>query len=189
MTRNAKPASVLRFEGKSHKTKAELAEREAAEIKIGDKVFMPPAYITGDFIAMEKWSECAGIFKDFDLVSSSDVGHLARYCKMYSEYRDLLIRRAAIAHIEVDYDEGSSIEMALQTEMSKKKASKLLKKIEFIISTSGVLEMDSAINKKADQLTKMEDRLFLNPQAKIKTQGKKKEKETNPLDEAGFANV
>jgi phage terminase small subunit len=140
---------------------------------------------------MERWTECVEIFKDFDLVSSSDIGHLARYCKMYSEYRDLVERRATIANVDgVTLRDEHKAGEKLEIEMGEKAAAQLFKKIDYILSTSGVLEIDSAINKKADQLTKMEDRLFLNPQAKIKTQAqKKKPDKNNPLEDAGFGGI
>lgn len=43
-----------------------------------------------------------------------------------------------------------------------------MEKIEWLISISGVLQIDKAINQKAMVMTQMEDRLFLNPLAKIK---------------------
>jgi phage terminase small subunit len=189
--RRAKPAAILKFEKKSHRTRAELRDRERAEIRLGGKKFYAPTYICGDQIAMERWRECVKIFKEFALVSSSDIGHLARYCKMYSEYRDLLDRRKAIASMDnLTGAEEKQIVDAAKKHMSDLAAKKLFEKVEYILSTSGILSIDSAINKKADQLTKMEDRLFLNPQAKIKTQiAKPAAKPVDPLADAGFANL
>ena len=45
---------------------------------------------------------------------------------------------------------------------------KIKKQLRDIISVSGILSIETAINKKMDMLIKMEDRLFLNPLAKIK---------------------
>jgi phage terminase small subunit len=168
-----------------------MAERDSGELHIGTKKFSPPRYIRESVVAMSKWRECVRIFKDFDIVSSSDVGHLARYCQMFSEYRDLLERRKAIAGMDnFSMQEEEEILDVAEQNIGAKAAAKLFQKVEFILSTGGVVMIDKAINQKADQLTKMEDRLFLNPQAKIKTQGKKQEsKKADPLDEAGFGAI
>ena len=56
----------------------------------------------------------------------------------------------------------------------------MFEKIDFIMSASGVLTFDSALNKKMDMLIKMEDRLFLSPLAKLKNIPKREKPVKDP---------
>jgi hypothetical protein len=100
----------------------------------------------------------------------------------FSEYRDLLRRRTRINAICAEPDD---IETYIQD--SEEFDYKIRQKFLDAVSTAAVLQIDKAINSKMDMLIKMEDRLFLNPLAKIKNVPKK-EKETakDPLQAAGF---
>ena len=55
-----------------------------------------------------------------------------------------------------------------------------MKKIDYLLSSDGLLTLESAINKKMDMLIKMEDRLFLNPLAKVKNVPKQVKVEEAP---------
>jgi hypothetical protein len=58
--------------------------------------------------------------------------------------------------------------------------SKVRKQLRDLFSINAILTIETAINKKMDMLIKMEDRLFLNPLAKIKNVPKKEVKEEDP---------
>ena len=58
--------------------------------------------------------------------------------------------------------------------------------IEYLLRCNVDFQLDTAINKKMDMLIKMEDRLFLNPLAKVKNVPKvKEEKPKNKFDKFG----
>ena len=69
---------------------------------------------------------------------------------------------------------------------SRQRAVKTFEKIDYILSVAGLLALDKAINAKMDALVKMEDRLFLNPVAKIKNVPKTPEKKLDAAAERGF---
>lgn len=167
--RNAKPISLHMAGGNpSHLTKAEIARREKSEIKIGDNKLRCPDFVKKDPIANKKWREVIKIYKDVDFVSSGDVGLLARYCMSFGEYQNLLSIRNNLAMLDFAAEELEEARDAFDAELTERQKQKLFNKIDYIISADGLLTIETAINKKMDMLIKMEDRLFLNPLAKIK---------------------
>ncbi len=178
MGRNAQPIELIRAKGKKHLTKAEIDERKNNEIKVGSNKLICPSYVKNNAIAYKKWKEIIKIYKDIDFVSSGDVGLLSRYCMTFSEYENLLKIRETMNVLEFNSDESEDTIEILSGEYNAKKINNLINKINYLLSTDGLLTLETAINKKMDMLIKMEDRLFLNPLAKIKNIPRK------PKDEA-----
>ena len=191
MGRNAKSVSLHIAEGNPNRlTKAEIAARQESEVKLGkselDKL-KPPPFIKNDIIAYGHWKQLMKEYKSasaqgVDILTSSDVGTLALYCKTYSEYEKLLeqyqrIEKIAIdEHILSDYfdrcEEVHELEARAQMYLTK------------LASVEGILKIETAINKKMDMLLKFQDRLFLNPLAKVKNIPKPK-KEEKPVSKFG----
>lgn len=172
--RNAKPIQLhLQNGNKRHLTKAEIEQRKNSEIKTGSKELLCPAYVKIDIAAFSKWREIKHIYKDVDFVSSGDVGLLGRYCMTFSEYLKLLERMKRIGGI---HNSSDNIEDYIND--SEEFDFRIKKQLLDIVSTDGILKLETAINKKQDLLLKMEDRLFLNPLAKIKNVPKEKKQET-----------
>lgn len=174
--RNAKPISLhLAGGNQGHLTKFEIEQRQKSEIKTGTNKLRCPEFVKNDVIAYAKWKEIMRVYKDIDFVSSGDVGLLARYCVSFSEYRNLLEIKKNINSIdsfspeEMDEADASMDEQG----MSDKQKRNLFMKMEYLISVDGLLTFETAVNKKMDMLIKMEDRLFLNPLAKVKNIPKK----------------
>ncbi len=192
--RNAKPIDLIMADGnKRHLTKAEIEHRKNTEIRFGNDKLVCPKHIKNDKIAYAKWKELIRVYKDFDFVASGDVGMLGRYCMAYSEYMDLLERRTMVCQLmpKVDDDENEIIEEQLDAgNVHPKRIQKMIEKYEYILSIGGIISLDKAINAKMDALVKMEDRLFLNPLAKIKNVPKKPpEEEKTELDQNGFGDI
>lgn len=192
--RNAKPIDLIMADGnKRHLTKAEIEHRKNTEIRFGNDKLVCPKHIKNDKIAYAKWKELIRLYKDFDFVASGDVGMLGRYCMAYSEYMDLLERRTMVCQLmpKVDDDENEIIKDQLDAgNVHPKRIQKMIEKYEYILSFSGIISLDKAINAKMDALVKMEDRLFLNPLAKIKNVPKKPpEEEKTVLDQNGFGDI
>lgn len=192
--RNAKPIDLIMADGnKRHLTKAEIEHRKNTEIRFGNDKLVCPKHIKNDKIAYAKWKELIRLYKDFDFVASGDVGMLGRYCMAYSEYMDLLERRTMVCQLmpKVDDDENEIIKDQLDAgNVHPKRIQKMIEKYEYILSFSGIISLDKAINAKMDALVKMEDRLFLNPLAKIKNVPKKPpEEEKTELDKNGFGDI
>ena len=162
MGRNAQPIELIKANGKSHHiTKAEIERRKEAEIKLGGKELLCPGYVKNDVAAFSKWREIKHIYKDVDFVSSGDTGLLGRYCMTFSEYLKLLEKMKEMSNIYND-----DVEDYLDN--SEEFDYKVKKQIMNMITTDGILRIETAINKKMDMLIKMEDRLFLNPLSKVK---------------------
>ena len=190
--RNAQPIDLLKAKGKKHLTKEEINTRKESEIKLGSKELLCPAYVKNDAVAFSKWREIKHIYKDVDFVSSGDVSLLGRYCKTTSEYQVLLKTYQRVSEIHYDCVELDEALDGTYEEDDKEKvlfSYKVKKQIRDLFSIGAILTIESAINKKQDLLIKMEDRLFLNPLAKVKNIAKKEEKKADPLADKGFGNV
>jgi len=162
--RNAKPISLHIAEGNPNRlTKAEIEIRKQTEIKIGSATLRSPTFIRNNTLAYAKWKEILKIYKNADFVSSGDVGLLARYCMTHSEYIELLKRRKRINNISEDSDDVLDY-----IESSGEFNDRIKNQLSDMVSTDYILKLDTAVNKKMDMLIKMEDRLFLNPLAKVK---------------------
>jgi len=91
--RPRKSTKLLLFEGKSHRTKAEIEQRKAEEVHIGDQHFRAPDYIASDDIAYAKWKEVIKLYKSAETqgtISSADTDIIAQYCQTFSEQRMMI---------------------------------------------------------------------------------------------------
>lgn len=182
MGRNAQNIDLLVAKGNKHFTKAEIAARKEAEVKLGEKdlkKIKPPAYVINNLVAYEKWKSLIKEYKeaaknDIEILTSTDIEILAKYCITYSEYLSLIDRRNRVDDIDFV---GLDDKLKKTVRGEKRKAMNELMRIE------QVLKIETAINKKHDLLIKLEDRLFLNPLAKVKNVPKSaKEKPKNPME-------
>ncbi len=170
--RPAKPIELHIAGGNArHLTKEEIEDRKNSEIKFGEQKFICPVYVSSNYQAKRKWNECIALYQDVEFVASGDAGLLARYCVTYSEYLDLIKRRKSIDKISKNCDDVE--DYIDDAEFNYRIRQKLLD----MCSTAAVLNLDTAINKKMEMLIKMEDRLFLNPLAKVKNVPKKQKEE------------
>ena len=170
--RHARPVALHLAEGNpSHLTKAEIKARQEAEIKLGEndlsKLRMP-AYVRKDKTAAKLWRELIKEYKSaaaqgVELLTSADVGLLGRYCKTFSEYERLLESHQRIEKIAED---TSNLNHFIQQQEDF--VAEAMSQLAQLASIDGILKVERAINQKMDQLVKMEDRLFLNPLAKVK---------------------
>ena len=138
-----------------------LGEKDLSKLRM-------PAYVRKDKTAAKLWRDLIKEYKSaaaqgVELLTSSDVGLLARYCKTFAEYERLLEAHQRIEKIAEDTDSLYDYIMAQDEFVMKAMA-----QIAQLASIDGILKVEKAINQKMDQLVKMEDRLFLNPLAKVK---------------------
>lgn len=181
MGRNAKPVALHIAEGNPNRlTKEQLKNRQAAEVKLGKTELTklrPPVFVKNDDIALKYWKQLLKEYKSaaeqgVELLTSSDVGMLALYCKTYSEYERLLRAYQSIDQIAFD-----TIDLEQYLEDSEEFDYKVRQQLRKMIAVDGLLRIETAINKKMDMLIKMQDRLFLNPLAKVKNVPKPKNEE------------
>lgn len=84
---------MIIYEGKSHRTRAELEARRRSEINIGDQKFIPPDFILADPVALAKWNDLMKIYHcpaAEGIVTSADTDILASYCETFSEEQTLI---------------------------------------------------------------------------------------------------
>lgn len=183
MGRNAQPIEILQANGRKHLTRAEIEKRKQSEIKVGDSKLKCPDFVKKDIVAYKKWKEILKIYKEVDFVSSGDTGLLARYCMTFSEYESLLGARERIAasnSITIEDKSEICADFALEGSYTIDQVKKIINIVEYYVSLNGQLDVETAINKKMDMLIKMEDRLFLNPLAKVKNVPKKQKDDNKP---------
>ena len=185
MGRNAQPIELVQANGRKHLTKAEIQQRKDNEITLGDKKLKCPDFVKSDVEAYKKWKEILKIYKDFDFVSSGDIGLLARYCKTFSEYQMLLNAYQRVNEIHYDCEELEEYLEEFDEEGKARFGYKIKKQLRDLFSIGAILTIETAINKKMDMLIKMEDRLFLNPLAKVKNVPKQNKEEQQPSSKWG----
>jgi phage terminase small subunit len=183
--RNAQKLEILQATGKKHLTKAEIEARKQAEIKLGKddlKKVVAPDYVKNNIVAFDKWKSLINEYKEaaknnIEILTSTDIEVLAKYCITHSEYLALIDRRNRV-------DDLDFVMINYGPEESKKIKGERRKSLNEYYRIDHILKLETAINKKHDLLIKLEDRLFLNPLAKIKNVPKpQKEKPNNPMEE------
>jgi phage terminase small subunit len=164
MARKRSPTLTLIQGGKSKRSKAELKARADNEIKLGDKKIVPTASVKSDKVALKMWNHIAKINADNDYVTSADTGIIEQYCLAYSDYQDLIISRK-------DFKKDND----------KKRGKEKLKSYEVMKELKGI---DKMTNEKSALLTKLGDKLMLDPRSRISAKPiEKKDKPKSILDE------
>ena len=190
--RPRKPADWHVLNGNpGHKTKKDLERHKAAEVRLGTSILKMPAIVRRDAVARKKWNELKNLYEGIEFVSSSDVGAIAQLCLAYSELENLHGHLQTVQNIEpFDYDEEKTIRKEFEDKRGERGAEKLWQKVEFISSLPAIQSLNKSIDSKRAIIRSLEDRLFLNPLAKIRNVPKKEvEKKEDPLQSAGFGNV
>ena len=106
MARPRQPIALIKARGKKHLTKAEIAEREAAELKIPTpSVVEPPDYIADAPKLVEEFNDIAEKLLTLKILTELDADSLARYLlakQNYLQYTSLLnsaIRKNKVAEM------------------------------------------------------------------------------------------
>lgn len=163
--RPSKPVQLIKLEGnKDRRTKAELEHREKMEKSLYTGAnFREDPVTKADPIAHKEFLRLRKLYKHIQYVDGLDQQIINRYCMMVSEETSLQKQIA---------DMSSLID---QLEDPKEK----LGTYKLINSTM------TKLNQTRDMLLKLEDRLFLNPTARVKAIPKKppEEKEKSPMAE------
>jgi len=191
----SKPAEMFLFEKSSERTgghiaKAVIHERIKNTLHMGKQELHPPEELKKDPVAMKEFLRVAKLYSGTTFASEADEQVLARYAKTHSEYLRLLQEQENILKLRGTTLKNTKEEKAL-CDIYGKEAGNLFKKIEYILSVAGHLQIDNAINKKRDELLHMEDRLFLNPLSRIKHVFKQNPNKINEetLEKKGFENI
>lgn len=154
----AKPTALLRLEGKGHRTKAEMEYRERGEKALKtDITFFEQPQVKADKIAHREFLRLRRLYAKIELVEALDEQCINRYCQEISETANL---RSHIAQLDADLESEDDVDRRLKLYEMRGKAC-------------------VALSKNKEYLIKLEDRLFLNPAARIRAIPK-----TPPKEEA-----
>lgn len=153
MPRPAKPIQLHLLNGnKRHLTQEEIADRrqQEAKLKSGIKKYSPNPQVEEDKIALAMFRKLQKLYKDIDYVEGLDENIINCYCLLHSEHSKLIeIRRELQGQID--------------------EAEHLAAKLTWLAQMANI---DKSIDKKRDLLLKLDDRLFLNPTARVKHMSK-----------------
>lgn len=168
--RPAKPVQLHLLNGnKRHLTKEEIAARQRQEAKTrsGIKIYKPSSQVENDPAALAMFKKLKKLYKSIEFVEGLDENIINRYCLLHSEYVQIRDVRQGLS---AKYEELDAIEEKLRL-------------------SEHLSELDKRLDKKMDLLLKLEDRLFLNPTARVKNVPKKEPPKVDPLANKGFGNV
>ena len=166
--RPSKPVELILLEGKTHLTKKQIADRKAKEESLkSDSPYQPNKKVKNNPVALEMFYKLQKLYKKIGYVDGLDENIINRYCLLTSEVdaEEILLQR-----MENDID----------------KCENAGQMVTMYKSISGI---EGNLNRSRDMLLKMEDRLFLNPTARIKNVPKKQEAPPETTLDRKFGNV
>lgn len=155
--RPAKPIELHLAEGKKHLTKSEIAARQEQENKLKSHIkYRPSDKVMQNPVAIRTFKKLKRLYKDIDYVEGLDEMIINRYCLMTAEIEG---QETLLSKMNDDIDECEDPSDRIQ----------LYKTIQ---------QAEITVNRMRDMLLKLEDRLFLNPTARIKNVPRKETEET-----------
>lgn len=156
--RPSKPSSLIKFEKKSHRTKAELEAREKSEKALySGYAFRETARVKSNKLAHETFTRLKKMYEKIDFVEGLDEAIINRYCLITADVASL---EKLIERMEQDIDSCEDY----------------TERIKLYKTISGTL---LTLKSNREMLLKLEDRLFLNPVARIKSIPKQPKEETD----------
>lgn len=189
VTSRRKPIELHIHDPKHHMGGEEKEARADAELTMGNLNFSLPPELKSNQVAIRKWREVTKIYKEAGLtvVSSTDNGVIGRYCILYSEFVELVERRAQISNLEFPEEDEAEILALTMEEFNEARAKRLWRIMEYFTGLDGLLKIDKFINAKSKSILDIEDRIFMNPAAKVRTLPiQRKAREKDPMGELGF---
>lgn len=160
--RPSKPVQLLKIEGKSHRTKEELEHREKMEKSLyTGTTFKESTAVKEDPIAHKEFLRLKKLYKSIQYVDGLDEQVINRYCMMVSQEKAM---QKFIEKMNEDIDRCEDFSDRLNLYKTISGATAKLVQVR-------------------NMLIKLEDRLFLNPTARIKSIPKTptEEKKNSPM--------
>lgn len=146
--RPSKPVQLIKLEGKSHRTKKELKHRENAEKSLyTGTTFKESPAVKADPIAHKEFLRLKKLYKKIQYVDGLDEQIINRYCMLISQ-EQALSKMMEQMHMDINELEDPQDRLSVYK------------------SIAGVTDKTM---KTREMLLKLEDRLFLNPTARIKS--------------------
>jgi len=185
------PAAAKAQNPKCKKAKAEIESAAEAEITLGEFIFKPTDEVKAHKKALAKWREITKIYKKSEdqigtYLSDTDNGILNRYCIAHAEWLDMVLQRRELSAFKLPVEDQDDLLLMNAEEYNRHRAKKLWGIYEYSVSLQALLKLDSAIDRKLKAILDLEDRIFLNPAAKVRTLPIKRHKKRDPAGDIGF---
>lgn len=172
-----KPASIIKMEGKSHRTKRELAERERAEVELlTGRILKETEEVKSnktahrEFLRLQKLLKSIG--KDDDLYGAT----INRYCMLQAECLDFQTKREQmynqmekLEESYPDFAENNNLPEYFSLQMNMQKS---------------MIALDRQVQTKRKMLLDIEKENIMTIASSLRSIPKKTEKKKNPLMEA-----
>lgn len=173
----SKPASVIRMEGKSHRTKRELAERERTECQLlTGKVLREQKEVRENELAHKEFQRIRKLLKSIDKDDDLYGATINRYCMLQAECIEFQEKRERfyrqIEELENDresFADADDIGTYYKLQMNMQK---------------NILALDKQVQTKRKMLLDIEKENIMTIASSLRSIPKKAEKKKNPLLEA-----
>lgn len=173
----SKPVNVIRLEGKSHRTKRELAEREKAEEQLlTGKILKERKEVKENEIAHKEFVRIQKLLKNIEKNDDLYSATINRYCLMQAECLEFIEKREMMYQQMIDLEEDKegfrdrddlTTYYKLQAQMQK-----------------SLLALDRQVQAKRKMLLDIEKENIMTIASSLRSVPKKAEKKMNPLLEA-----
>ncbi len=173
----SKPVNVIRMEGKSHRTKRELRERERAEEQLlTGKILRETDEVKANSVAHKEFQRIKKLLKSIEKDDDLYGAVINRYCILQAECQDFAEKREkmyqSLLGLEEEfayYKENDMIHVYYKTVAEMQKS---------------LLNLDKQVQTKRKMLMDIEKENVMTIAASLRSIPKKTEKKKNPLLEA-----
>lgn len=179
-----KSVDVLKEEGRSHRTKAELRQREKGEKAVASgKVFRERKEVKENKAAHSEFLRINKLMKDMEKNDALYEAVINRYCMLQAECRDMEERREEfyrlLQELKDNFRESS------QCLDPEKKTSLLMQFTTQVAKVNAtIVNLDKQIQAKRKMLLDIEKENLMTVASSLRSVPKKPEKKKNPLLEA-----
>lgn len=173
----SKPVNVIRMEGKSHRTKRELRERERAEEQLlTGKILCETKTVKANPIAHKEFQRIKKLLKSIEKDDDLYGAVINRYCLLQAECQDFADKREKmyqnLLSLEENYDHYVAEDMVPAYYKTLAEMQKSL------------INLDKQVQAKRKMLMDIEKENVMTIASSLRSIPKKTEKKTNPLLEA-----
>ena len=179
-----KPFAVLKAEGKSHRTKAELKQREQGEKALSTGVALKARNeVKNNIVAYEEFKRVNKLLENIQKNDAIYETVINRYCLMYAECVELEERREYFYNLVKDLKETFK-EASGELEADKKADMLIEFTKEIARVTSSMMNIDKLLQTKRKMLLDIEKENIMTIASALRCIPKKEEKSSNKLLEA-----
>ena len=180
MARPAKPAAVIKSEGRSHRTKAEIKAREEAEAELDSgKKLAKRAEVKNDPIASKEFARVKKLMVKLKKDDDRFTAVLNRYCMLYSEecrYMKILHKlEDLIMKIIEDYEAMEFSSIREKNKQTKELVENLKQLLKDLTGKDGILMQ------KRKMMLDIEKENVMTVSSSLRAIPKNAEKKENPL--------